>query len=136
MDFKEVIKRQLLKGETKGENLVDLLSTAFYGSTWFTASVDKEKYGNLIKPSSEYREQIWADVLMGGGTLIVTETETEVDDEVEHEISLKDICKGITKLHDKHLNVYARVMAFDGSADFYDADAVIQFAVFGEWVFG
>ena len=132
MDFKEVIKRQLLKGETKGENLVDLLSTAFYGSDWFTASVDKEKYGNLIKPTSECREDKWADVLMGGGTLIVEDYE----EDKKYEISLKDICKGIAKLHDTRLNVYARVMAFDGSADFYDADAVIQFAVFGEWVYG
>lgn len=132
MDFKEVIKRQLLKGETKGENLVDLLSTAFYGSSWFTASVDKEKYGNLIQPTSECREEVWTDVLMGGGTLIVEDFE----EDSEYEISLDDICKAIAKLHDEHLNVYARIMSFDGEADYYDADAVIQYAVFGEWVYG
>lgn len=125
---KEIIKQALLKED----NLVDLLSTAFYGSSWFSATRE-EKYDHLIKPTSECREEKWADILKGGGKIKVIDWE---EDEEEHDLSLDDIVKGLEKLAEKHLHVYTRVMTFDGDADFYDADAVIQFAIFGEWVYG
>ena len=128
MTLKNLIRQALLKEE----NLVDLLSTAFYGNEWFTCEIpDKWKY--LVKSSSDCREDKWSDVLKGGGNITITDWE---DDESKHDISLEDIVKGLEKLYNEHLNVYARVMSFDGDADFYDADAVMQYAVYGEWVYG
>ena len=126
MTLKNIIRQTLLKGE----NLVDLLSTAFYGNSWFSCEVD-DKWKYLIKSSSECREDKWADVLKGGGKITVVDWE---DDKSRHDISLDDIVKGLEKLYDEHLHVYARAIENDG--DFYDADAVIQYAVYGEWVYG
>ena len=124
----QIIRQALLKED----NLVDLLSTAFYGSPWFSVSVD-ESFSHSIKPTSDCREEKWADVLKAGGKIRITDWE---DDETQYDLSLDDIVKGIEKLSESHLHVYSRVMTFDGDADFYDADAVIQFAIFGEWVYG
>lgn len=123
----EVIRQALLKED----NLVDLLSTAFYGSSWFSGTIP-EKCRHLVKPTSECREDKWADVLKNGGCIIVYDWE----EEKEYELTLDAIVKGMEKLSGEHLNVCARVMTFDGDADFYDADAVIQYAIFGEWVYG
>ena len=125
---KEIIRLALLKED----NLVDLLSTAFYGSSWFSVLRD-EAFEHLIKPTSECREDKWADVLKGGGKIRVMDWE---DDETQYDLSLDDIVNGLMKLQEEHLHVYARVMTFDGDADFYDADAVIQYAIFGKWVYG
>ena len=127
MEIKEIIKNFLLKGE----NLIDLLSTAFYSSPWFYGAIDKEKYGNLIQPTSECREEKWADVLKGNGKMIVIDAE---DDDTEHEISLQDIINAFEIIIIKHPKLYARLI--EQEDDFYDADAVIQYAVFGEWVYG
>lgn len=128
---KEIIRLALLKED----NLVDLLTTAFYGSYWFSARIPDE-YKKLVNPDSECREEKWADVLKKGGKIMVIDWEEEDENESEHLIDLNDICKGLMKLHNEHLHVYARVMTFDGDADYYDADAVIQYAIFGEWVYG
>lgn len=125
---KEIIRQTLLKED----NLVDLLSTAFYGSDWFSVIRD-EAFEHLIRQESECREEKWADILKGGGKVRVIDWE---DDEKQYDLSLDDICNGLMKLHNEHLHVYARVLTFDGDADFYDADAVIQYAIFGEWVYG
>lgn len=124
---KEIIRLTLLKED----NLIDLLSTAFYNSSWFTAYIPDE-YKHLVNLNSECREDKWADVLKKGGKICVVDWE---EDE-KHLIDLNDICNGLIKLQEEHLHVYARVMTFDGDADFYDADAVIQYAIFGKWVYG
>lgn len=124
---KEIIRLTLLKED----NLVDLLSTAFYNSSWFTAYIPSE-YRSLVNLNSECREDKWADVLTKGGKIcVVDEEENE-----KYLIDLNDICNGLMKLQEEHLHVYARVMSFSGEADFYDADAVIQYAIFGKWVYG
>ena len=46
----------------------------------------------------------------------------------------QEFIKGFKKVLAKHPKVYARIM--EQESDFYDADAVIQYAVFGKWVYG
>lgn len=124
----EIIKTKVLEGD----NLISLLSTAFYGSEWFYAT-RSDKYENLIRPQSECREEKWADILKGGGSIVVVDVE---DEESEHEINLNDIVRALAKISVEYPKVYGRVMCFDGSADFYDCDCVIQFAVYGDWIYG
>lgn len=113
------------------ENLVDLLSTALYGNFW-AGAYTKDEYKELINPDSECIEENWADVLLGGGKLTITDCE---EDE-EFDIDLPKLAKAIRKIREVEPEIYARVIKFDGSADMIDADCVIQYAVFGEWVYG
>lgn len=113
------------------ENLVDLLSTALYGNFW-AGAYTKDEYKDLIKPDSECIEDEWADILLGGGKLTITDCE---EDE-EFDIDLPTIAKAIRKVRKEEPEIYARVIKFDGDADMIDADCVLQYAVFGEWVYG
>lgn len=126
--MKEIIKNKLLESD----NLVDLLSTALYGNEWFSATYYPQ-FNNLISPQSECREDKLADVLKGGGFIVITDWE---DDESEHEVTLDRIVDAICKMAIEQPKVYGRLITFDGEADFYDADCVLQYAVYDEWVYG
>lgn len=115
------------------EFLVNFLSTASYGSTWFAfgthTDTPKEIYENA-KLLNECREEIWADVLLNGGFLLVEDVEEEKD----YKVSIKDIEKGFATFMLECPQAYARIM--DEEDDFYDDDALMQVIVFGEVVYG
>lgn len=115
------------------EFLVNFLSTASYGSTWFAfgthTDTPREIYENA-KLLNECREEIWADVLLNGGFLLVEDVEEEKD----YKVSINDIEKGFTTFMLECPQAYARIM--DKEDDFYDDDALMQVIVFGEVVYG
>lgn len=121
------------------EFLTDLLSTASYGSFWFDCAVHEdtpdEVYENA-KDKWECREDIWADCLLNGGYINICDVEEceEDSDEGQHKIGLDDIVKGFEIVMLKYPKMYAAIM--DETYDLYDADAVIQCAVFGDLVYG
>ena len=113
------------------ENLIDLLSTAFYGNYWFVASTpDASKH--LISPESECREDKWADVLLGGGEIEVLDEE----EDKTYKLDMAKLVEGLKLVMANYPKVSGRILSFDGSADMIDADCVIQHAIFKEWVYG
>ena len=115
------------------EFLTDLLSGASYGSSWFAFGTHKDTPDDVYQAAKdcyECREDIWAYNLLHGGFLLVADVEEDED----YRLSLKDIIKGFEIVMLNYPRMYASIMKEEG--DFYDYDAVIQCAVFGELTYG
>ena len=98
------------------EDLVNLLSTALYGSTYLSADYDAEKYKRLFKEENfcTCYEDKMARILLEGGAITVTDGYAEDEDEVwskkgrwnkdleeaQYTITLKDIEEGLQKALD------------------------------------
>ena len=121
------------------EFLMDILCTASYGSFWFECSVHKDTPYEVYKTAKENfecREDIWTDCLLNGGYIDICDVEEcdgETDDR-EYKIGLDDIVKGFEIVMLKYPQLYANIM--EETYDIYDADAVIQCAVFGDIIYG
>lgn len=133
------------------EELVDIFSTATYGSDWlgFTTSTE---YGailptNLDEIKAEFeskgntycREDKWADILLNGGTLVAIDyyDEDENSEEgKEYPITLETFLNGLNKAYSECPNNIHEVEKFDGSADYFDANNVMQVILFGELIYG
>lgn len=114
--------------------LSDLFSTAFYGSSWFCVSyseVNDEALIKDVKSKNDCREDIWADLLLRGGKIAVSDIE---DGEKTHVLTLDDIKNGFVIVMAKYPSMFEAIV--EETEDLYDADAVIQCAIFGEVVYG
>lgn len=139
------MKTEIKVTEIEHDELVDLLSTALYGSTWFDASYNKEVYESLTKTTGECFEDKLADMLLNGHKITITDLEAEGESYSEnfvrfegkfqnavYEVELKDFLeiastkKGFRLLED----------VLSGEGDYYTADAFLQRVVFGEEVYG
>ena len=126
------------------EELVDLLSTALEGSSWFGASYDKEIYRSLKDTIGDCFEDKLADMLLAGHKIIITDYEADgesysskctritADGDAVYKIGLDDILKAAsTKTGYQLLSD-----VLDGTGDYWTADALLQRVVFGEEVYG
>lgn len=127
------------------DDLVNLLSTALYGSSWFYADYDRTIYNTLKKTNGDCFEDKLADMLLAGHTITIIDMEAEgekysdkcvrIDEDDEsavYEVELKDFLKTASTKDGYQLVV--DVLSGDG--DFYTADAFLQRVVFGEEVYG
>lgn len=115
------------------EFLVNFLSTASCGSSWFafgTHTDTPDEVYQKAKANNECCEEVWADVLLNGGFLLVEDAEEEKD----YKVSLKDIEKGFKTFMLECPQAYANIM--DENDDYWDDDALMQVIVFGEVVYG
>lgn len=155
--------RTIISDITK-EDLVNLLSTALYGSYYLSADYDVEKYKRLFKEGDCYEDKM-ARILLEGGEITVTDGYAEDEDEVwskkgrwnkdleeaQYTITLKDIEEGLQKALDGtfKLNegaeqgeknwarkVVINMMSDDADYDLPDAEMIMQIIMFGEIVYG
>ena len=146
------------------EDLVNLLSTALYGSTYLSADYDAEKYKRLFKEGDCYEDKM-ARILLEGGEITVIDGYAEDEDEVyskrgkwdkdleeaQYTITLKDIEEGLQKALDGTFKLHEgteqgeknwarkvvmNMMSEDGDYDLPDADMIMQINMFGEIVYG
>lgn len=126
------------------EELVDLLSTALEGSSWFGASYDKALYESIQETHGYCLEDKLADMLLAGHQITITDYEADgesysskctritADGDAVYKIGLDDILtvastkKGFQLLSD----------VLDGTGDYWTADSFLQRVVFGEEVYG
>ena len=127
------------------DELVDLLSTALYGSQWFAASYDKNIYESLENKQGECFEDKLADMLLAGHKITITDVEADGEKYSEkfvrfegryenavYEVELKDFLEvASTKTG---YSLIEDVLSGDG--DYYTADSFLQRVVFGEEVYG
>lgn len=125
--------------------LVDLLSTALYGSQWFAASYDKKIYESLDCVTGECFEDKLADMLLAGHKISITDIEADGEthsdkfvrfegryDDAVYEVGLNDFLevastpRGYKLIED----------VLSGEGDYYTADAFLQRVVFGEEIYG
>jgi hypothetical protein len=131
--------------EFEHEELVDILSTALCGSTWFGAGYDKDKYNAIKEKHGDCFEDKLADMLLAGHKIEITDYEAEGEkysnrfvrfegryDDAVYEVGLEDFLK--TASTKEGYKLVEEVLSGDG--DYYTADAFLQRVVFGEEVYG
>ena len=131
--------------EFEHEELVDLLSTALYGSSWFEADYDSKIYETLKVKNGECFEDKLADMLLAGHKITIIDHEAEgvsyskkcvrfegKEDSAVYEVSLKDFLN--TASTKRGYQLVDEVLSGDG--DYWTADAYLQMVVFGEEVYG
>lgn len=127
------------------DDLVNLLSTALYGSSWFYAEYDRTIYDTLKKTKGDCFEDKLADMLLAGHKITIVDMDAEgvkysdkcvrIDEEDEsavYEVKLEDFLQ--TASTKDGYNLVTEVLSGDG--DFWTADAFLQRVVFGEEVYG
>ena len=147
------------------EDLVNLFSTALYGSSYLSAEYDKDFYNSITKDKKEgdcFEDHI-ADVLLNGGEIYIYDaySEGEVysdngelikeeysDEEyAQYTLTLTDIIEGLqraangtykTNNDTKFIRQCFNEFAEDDcyDLDLTDADALMQIIAFNELIYG
>lgn len=121
------------------EELSNILEGGLAGSSWFGADYydeDNKTYANLVSPDSEYFCDKLADVLVGGGKIVIfdAEDEDEDDNEVRYTVTIENFRKALELMRDGYPQHWADLV--EENADFWTYDAILQLAVFNELVYG
>lgn len=118
------------KGEIEGV-IYNILCNGFYNNDWCYVTLDEA--GTRLLKDKEYkcREEKWLDVLKAGGYIVVTDIE---DDDTEHKISMENFYNAWYLAKQQHPDVVARILTEED--DMIDSDCIIQYATFGDWVYG
>lgn len=117
---------------TKGRDLlIEILSGAFYGSSWFSVKTPKAQ-AYLSKESDTTREDVWATILQLGGYIYVYDVEE--DEDKPYKLTLEHIVMAFKKLIAEYPEQYANIIT--NKADIYDYDAIIQLAIFDDVIYG
>ena len=125
------------------DELVNLLSTALYGSTWFEADYDNNIYNSLKIKEGDCFEDKLADMLLAGHKITITDYEAAGEsysnkcvgfdgDAAVYEVTLKDLLK--TASTKRGYELVEEVLEGDG--DYYTGDAFLQRVVFGDEIYG
>ncbi|WP_407404728.1 hypothetical protein [Sodaliphilus sp.] len=126
-----VFYNRLHNEQQRREFLSDLFSTMFFGNFWARARLDEDTHSTYAR-KGDCLEDVWARAILDGCALTVT----DMEEGEEHGLTLEDILTGLDLLQANNPSMWARVVENDGSADMIDCDAVLQYAVFGEWIYG
>jgi len=153
------MKTQTIVTDITHDDLVTLMSAAMYGNNWCTIQTPKGSYkGTPLEDENDYLEDTWAKVLLAGKPLYFCDYyaedntdfygdkkhEYKVDYDgdwyMQYEFTLKDIEDGLAKALDRnnYLSDYVRHITEDDGCnlDLNEADAVMQFIIFGEEIYG
>lgn len=138
------MKTKITVTEINHDELVDLLSTALYDSSWFGASYDHDAYKKLKNTTGECFEDKLADMLLAGHQITITDYEADgesysskctkitADGDAIYKVGLEDFLKvASTKKGFQLLNE-----VLDGTGDYWTADCFLQRVVFGEEIYG
>jgi hypothetical protein len=117
------------------EELVNILSGATYGSDWLEIYATKEERKKVKISETDCREDVWAKILLAGGTIQAVDHED--DDEKEYALSLDDIKEAFTILGKECRSALMSIIDDGGmNADYYDYNNLLQCAMFKEIVYG
>lgn len=117
--------------ELTHRELSDFLSTALCSSFWASADYyENDKEG--VEIQSEYNnpcfEEILASLLLDGKTItIIDEEEGE-----EYKLDLKTLLNAFNKVAKSEAYRHHVWNIINEDYDYYDADIILQFAIFGE----
>lgn len=149
------MKLQIKIKEVTHDELVNLFSTATYGSSWLVIRNPKGSYkGTALEDENDSCEDSWTKVLLNGGTIYCYDNYAEDEDEfygnlphkftdygMRYELTLKDLIKGLEYVANKD-NEY-NIKCFNdwrteaNDFDFLEADNLIQCVLFGgEAIYG
>lgn len=123
--------------------LVDILSTGLYGSSWFEADYDRKTYESLKNKIGDCFEDALADMLLAGHKITFIDYYAEGEsyskkcigfdkDAAIYAVDLKDFLKVASTKEGYELITEI----LDGDGDFYTGDSFLQRVVFGEEIYG
>lgn len=142
------MKAKLTIEELTHTDLVSLLSDATYGNYAISVELPTDNKSvalqNEIRKEYESRadtmccEDLWAQILLRGGFIYIVDNEAEdtKNDSNWHKLYLKYIQVGLNYMFKEDMRTAVEVLSFDGHSDMYDAYNVIQYAIFGEVIYG
>lgn len=127
------------------EQLVDLLTTATYGSDWLEIktlksekSLDESFDANYL--NERCREDKWVDRLLCGGRIVCLDWYRAEDYEDEKPIgivlSLRDMEDAIERATTDRGIVRECAEWLVGDGDYYTANNLLQYIMFGEVIYG
>lgn len=142
--------------EITKKNLVDLLCNATYGSNWIEIFRSKEISGDVKAEDNDCREDLWANVLLGGWSLYFADYYAEDEDEhygdlpyewdkddkcMYYRFNLQDVKRGLAKAADSDSEFSRKCfecLREDESTDFEltRAETLMQYIIFGELIYG
>lgn len=148
------MKTKTIITEINHDDLVNLFSTATYGSTYFdVAKKKKDYYGTELEDANDCREDTWAKVLLAGKPVYVFDYYSEEvaygnlphewdkeRDAMIYTVTLEDIKKGLQKALDN--GDWDAKCAFDlinddaCDLDLTEAENLLQIITFGEAIYG
>ena len=137
------MKTKIMVTALSHDDLVDILSTGLYGSSWFEADYDRKIYDSLKKKQGDCFEDALADMLLAGHKITFIDYYAEGEsysnkcigfdkDAAIYEVNLKDFLKVASTKEGYELITEI----LDGDGDFYTGDSFLQRVVFGEEVYG
>ena len=155
------MKTKMTITEISHEDLVNLLSTATYGSSWLTCCVADSIRNNPDLQLEESREDVWAAALLKGFPIFLTDHQAEgctyygrtncvsvnPDESATYCITLEDIKHGLQDAMDgsfapnceEEVAAAARCVLHmrDESFNFYNSDAelLLQIIMFGSIIY-
>lgn len=135
------------------DDLVNLFSTAVYGSQYFDVRKRKsDYYGTPLEDEYDYRETTWAKVLLSGKPVYVLDyySEEEAYGELPHvwderlaamkyTVTIEDIKNGLQKAIESRGWDFKCAMDLineDGEFDLTEAENLLQIITFGEAIYG
>lgn len=146
------MKTQTIVTGVTHDNLVNLFSTATYGSNWLVCRACAEV--RKFKKDGDCHEDLLAKALINGLTIEVFDyyaegefygtlphtREEEDDDCVHYTVTLKDIEQGLARCFDnddKYVRECAECLLYEGDDfDLTAAETLMQVIVFGEVIYG
>lgn len=147
--------------ELSQEDLVNLLSTATYGSSRFSCTVSAASRLKVKEEDGDSREDVWAKALLNGDPIYITDYDAEgctygprgslnedPEESAVYRITLQDILAGLQSALDgdfasndeEEVERAARCVlhlhdeAFNFDAD--EADLLVQIIMFGSIIYG
>ena len=117
--------------ELTHRELSDFLCTALFQSFWANGDYDvKDKEGVEIQTEygRPYVEDVLASLLLNGKTITISDNE----DGQEYKLDLKTLLKGFDKVAESEASRHHVWNFITQDYDYYDADRILQFAIFGE----
>ena len=148
------MRTQTTVTELNHEDIVNLLCTACYGSNFFDVTYKKSDYYDTpLYSDNDCLEDKWAKLLLNGKSIRVCDYYSEEcvygklphswDKEAQcmrYTVTLQDIKDGLARAldSDTYIATYARHFAEEECVNFDqpEAEALLQFIVFGEEIYG
>ena len=148
------MKTKTIITEITHEDLVNLFSTATYGSSYFeVVKKKKDYYGTELEDENDCREDTWSKILLSGKAVYVLDyySEEEAYGNLPHEwderreamkytVTLEDIKNGLEKALDNGGwdEKCARDLIDDNSynLDLPEAENLLQIITFGKAIYG
>ena len=124
------MKKEVKVLELTKEDLVTFFSAATYGCGYWSVKIKKNSISIYDLDTNQCIEEIWADALLKGGKLIVTDNE----DESKYVVDMEKVLKGYTKCYE--VSPQTMVNFEEENEDMWDGYNLMQVILFGEIIYG